>query len=85
MSDLTITKEKNPEVAQFIEHWRSKYQRAYDFSNPEDQATFYEGCLEMARHIATTNWRGSLAVTANTDGVSGVAVQTDTKPTPDAA
>jgi hypothetical protein len=74
MSDLTITKEKNPAAAKFIETWRSKYQRSYDFTDVADQAIFYEGMLEMARFVATNNGGANLEVAASTEGVSGVTV-----------
>lgn len=74
MSDTTILREKKPAVAEFVEQWRSKYQRQYDFSKTEDQANFYEGMLEMARHIATNNAGADLSAQVSTMGVSSVPV-----------
>lgn len=74
MSDLTITKEKNPNSAFFIERWRAKYQRQYDFSKAEEQALFYEGSVEMARHIATTSEGANLHCAASTTGVDNVTM-----------
>lgn len=74
MSDTTILRTKKPAVADFIDQWRAKYQRQYDFTKTEDQADFYEGMLEMARHVATNNNGAGVQVTASTEGVSGVQV-----------
>jgi len=74
MSDTTILREKHPAVAEFVEHWRAKYQRHYDFSKTEDQADFYEGMLEIARHIATNGAGANITVATSTSGVSGLNV-----------
>jgi hypothetical protein len=70
MSDTTILKEKNPAVAEFVEQWRAKYQKSFNFSNTEDQADFYEGMLEIARHIATNSAGAFLQIQVSNSGVS---------------
>jgi hypothetical protein len=82
MSDIEILKEKNPSVAEFVESWRRKYQRGYDFSRVEDQAIFYEGMLELGRHIPLHSGTASLSVHANTCGVGQVEVHAHPKMTP---
>ena len=72
MSDTTILRENNPETAQFVEAWRAKYQRAYDFTDEVEQANYYEGVVEMARHIATSGGSASLSAEVSTKGVSEV-------------
>lgn len=74
MSDLTILRENNPASAEFVEAWRQKYQRSFDFSSTEDQAIFYEGMVELARHIATQTGAARLGVTVSTKAVSEVSV-----------
>ena len=73
MSDTTVLRERNPETAEFVDSWRSKYERDFDLSDQAEQATFYEGIVEMARHIATAAGTVSLAAMLNTDGVSQVS------------
>jgi hypothetical protein len=74
MSDLTILKEKNPAVAEFVEAWKKKYARDYDFSKTADQADFYEGVLEMTRHMAVNSVTGRLLVVPTTTGVGKLEV-----------
>jgi len=74
MSDLTILKDRKPAIAEFVERWRFKYQRAYDFSKIEDQAIFYEGLVEMGRHLPLNAQFGQAAVTVNVEGVEGLQV-----------
>lgn len=76
MSDLTVLREKNPALAEFVQAWESKYQRAYDLSEVGQQADFYEGVLEMARHIAKTNSGANLRVGVSTTGVSELLIST---------
>lgn len=72
--DLTVLRENNSAEAEFVQAWREKYERAYDFSKDEDQATFYEGAMEMARHIAITSKTGSLDSICSTHGVSQIVL-----------
>jgi len=74
MSDTTILRENKPDYADFIEHWRSKYHRTFNLKDPADQATFYEGILEMARHIAYASQTVSVEVAVNNNGVSALSV-----------
>ena len=79
MNDLTVLREKNPAVAESIEAWLRKYQRAYKFADVADQATFYEGMVEMGRHVATNTAGASLEVKVSTEGVSSVEVSATPK------
>lgn len=79
-SDTTILREKKPDVADYIETWRKKYQKSYDFTKSEEQATFYEGVLEMARFIATTNTGATSVVFVNTEGVAEVRLNASCVP-----
>lgn len=72
MSDTAILREKNPEAADFVERWRSKYQRSFNLQDPADQATFYEGVLEMARHMAFASQTASVNLDVNNNGVSSL-------------
>lgn len=72
--DLTILRAKSPETAAFVEQWRAKYQRTFDFSKTEDQADFYEGVSEMGRFIAKNNAVASLQVHVTTAGVAEVSI-----------
>lgn len=74
MTSLEILKEKNPAVAEFLELWISKYQKNYDLSKPEEQATFYEGMLEIARFIAKNNQSAFLRCTPCSSGLSELIV-----------
>ena len=74
MSDLTVLKEKNPAVAEFVQAWEAKYQRTYDLSEVGQQADFYEGVLEMARHVAKTNSGVTLKIGVSTTGVSEMLI-----------
>lgn len=74
MNDLTVLREKNPAMAESIEAWRRKYQKTYNFADVADQATFYEGMVEMGRHVATNAGGASLEVKVSTEGVSHVEV-----------
>ena len=70
MSDTTILKEKHPEIAEFVEAWRSKYERNFDLSDEVEKANFYEGMVEMAKHIATNADVVSLKSCISIDGVT---------------
>lgn len=70
MLDLTIVKAKNPAVAEFLESWVDMYQRQYDFSLPEEQAIFYEGVMELTKHIAKNLPSACLKISNNAMGVS---------------
>ena len=70
MSDTTILREKRPAVAEFVDSWRAQYEKEYDFSDETEKATFYEGVMVMARHVAENADAASLASMVNNDGVS---------------
>ena len=74
MSDTTILRQHDQATADFIDRWRAKYRRNYDFSKTEDQPDFYEGMLEMARHIATHNSGAGVLCSASTRGVDLLSV-----------
>jgi hypothetical protein len=82
MSETTILRERNPAVAEFYEHWKARYQRNYDFSKTEDQADFYEGMTEMARHIATNSAGAFLQSQVSNSGVTDVMAGASLKPAP---
>ena len=52
MFDFSVIKNTNPAIAGFVEYWKNKYDRKYDFSKVDQQALFYEGMLELARFVA---------------------------------
>lgn len=74
MDDLTVLRQKNPDLADFIDLWRKKYQKHFHFSNNVDKADFYEAMLEMARHLAIASQAASLALQISVDGVSGMHI-----------
>ena len=72
VEDAAVLRERDPETAEFVDAWRAKYERTFDLSDTAQQATFYEGMLEMSRHVATAAGTVSLAVRLSTDGVSQI-------------
>jgi hypothetical protein len=80
--DTEILKDRDPAVAEFIEAWRAKYQRGYDFRRVEDQAIFYEGLVELGRHIPLHSGMASIAVRANTHGIGQVDIHAHPKAIP---
>ena len=74
MSDMEILKEKRPEVAEVLAHWRSKYERGFDFSNTSEQANFYEAMLELGRHLASTASSASISLGVSNQGVDRVNI-----------
>jgi len=74
MSDLEILKQNDPEMAEVLERWRSRYEKDYDLTGRADQATFYEGVTEMARHMAVTAKTGTAKLTVSNDGASGLTI-----------
>jgi len=74
MSDLEILKQDNPDLVQLLERWRSKYERSFDLKDPAEQATFYEGVLEIARHMAVTAETGTAKLTVSNVGVAGLTL-----------
>jgi hypothetical protein len=68
MSDTEILEQKNPALADLVKRWQSKYARSYDLTNVRDQADFYEGVLEMTRHMASASGTGRLDLTVGPDG-----------------
>jgi hypothetical protein len=67
---MEILRQKNPSLADLTERWQNKYSRAYDLSSTRDQADFYEGVLEMARHMASASTTGRLELSVSPDGPS---------------
>ena len=58
----------NPELAKMVERWNQKYAKSYDLSSVREQADFYEGVLEMARHMAASSSTGQLSLTLGPSG-----------------
>jgi len=67
---MEILRQKNPSLADLVERWQSKYSRSYDLSSTRDQADFYEGVLEMVRHMASASSTGRLELDVSPDGPS---------------
>jgi len=67
---IEILRNKNASLADLTERWRSRYSRSYDLSSARDQADFYEGVLEMARHMASASSTGRLELNISPDGPS---------------
>ena len=76
MSDLEILRQKNPNLAEFIEQWRNKYgNRVFDLeNNVADQADFAEGMMEMARHMASGMRSADFTLKVCNEGVTGFEV-----------
>ena len=73
MEDMTVLKQRKPNVAQFLESWSAKNeQRQFDFSNQEDQADFFEALQDMGRHIAHVSTSATLSSIVSVDGVNTV-------------
>ena len=66
--------ERHPELAQEIEQLQSIFDRVYDFSSHEDQATFAEGMRTLGRHVAVNSVQGRLSIGVGTNGVVSVSV-----------
>lgn len=79
MSDLQILREKHPDVADFLEQWRNKYQRSYNLEEKGEQACLYEGVLEMARHLALASKQATVRLDVSNAGVCGLHIQTEAK------
>lgn len=73
MIDAILT-EKNPKLAEFLDRWSNKYNRSYNFSDTSDQAIFYEGVVELARHVASETSGANMSITTNTAGVGSLQV-----------
>lgn len=67
-----ILQQKNPSLAELVQRWESKYARSYDLSSVKEQADFYEGVLEMARHMASASRTGSLQLNVGPNGPNGL-------------
>lgn len=63
-----ILRQKNPDLANLLDRWVDKYERSYDLSSVRDQADFYEGVLEMARHMASASSTGRLNLAVGPSG-----------------
>ena len=79
MSDTTLLHESNPTLADFVDRWRSKYQRSYDLTQTSEQANLYEGLVEMARHVAAGSNVASLNLAVSNTGVSQLNLTADAK------
>lgn len=74
MSELQLLKENKPAIAELVEQWQAKYNRTFDLKDPAEQATFYEGLVELGRHIAAASDSANLNVQVSVQGVSGLKV-----------
>ena len=75
MENITILKQRKPNVAQFLESWAAKNERRqFDFSNQEDQADFFEALQDMGRHIAHVSQSATLSCIVSVDGVDTMYV-----------
>ena len=74
MSDLELLKQNKPAVAELIEQWRAKYNKTFDLTDPAEQADFYEGLVELGRHVASVSIFATLDIKVSIDGVSGLTV-----------
>jgi hypothetical protein len=63
-----VLRQKNPSLADLVDRWNSRFKRSYDFTWTRDQADFYEGVLEMARHMASASSTGQLELSVSPDG-----------------
>ncbi len=69
--DMTVLRLKNPAIAEFLDQWKSKYEkRRFDLTKESDQADFYEAMLEMARHIAHVADSATLDTIVSIEGVN---------------
>lgn len=83
MEDMTILRQRKPNIAQFLESWVSKNEkRQFDFSKEEDQADFFEALQDMGRHIAHVSQSATLSSIVSVDGVNTLYV--NVTPSPDA-
>lgn len=60
--------QNNPALSDLVTRWKSKYERSYDLSSVLDQADFYEGVVEIARHMAAASSSGRMELTVNPNG-----------------
>lgn len=74
MADTELLKQTRPDVAEFVERWTKQYAGNCNFESEAEQAAFYEGVLEIARHIAQASTNATLNVEVSTEGVSGVRI-----------
>jgi hypothetical protein len=69
-----VLREKKPEVAEFIQQWRKRYQRNYSLNETAEQANLYEALVEIARHLASGSKSAKVSLTVNNDGVDGLQI-----------
>jgi predicted trehalose synthase len=69
-----LLRQTRPDVAEFVERWKKRHVGNYNFEDEAQQAEFYEGVLEIARHIAQASTNATLNVEVSTEGVSGVRI-----------
>ena len=68
--DMTILRQKQPAIAEFIDDWKKRYEgRQFDLTNEADQADFYEAMVEMSRHMAHVGGKATLSTIVNNEGV----------------
>lgn len=71
---IEIIKAKNANLGQWLEQWQKRYEKKYNFADSNDQATFYEGMMEMTKHIAHASNGASLSLVLNPEGVTTVYI-----------
>lgn len=73
MEELTILKQRKPEVAHFLEQWRAKNERqVFDLEIDSGQADFYEALQDLGRHIAHCSSKVTISTVVSVDGVNTV-------------
>lgn len=77
VDELVVLRFKNPELASYLENWKAKYERNFDFSVPAQQADFFEGITEISKHIAHCNKSANLKIVVGTEGVTTIYVNTN--------
>ena len=65
---MEILIQNNPVLADLVSRWKSKYERSYDLSSVLDQADFYEGVMEITRHMAAASSTGRMELSVNPNG-----------------
>ena len=75
MNDLEVLKQSNPELAEYLELWRSRHQKNFNFTEMEQQSEFHEAVLDMARHMAETSESGSLTLEVSNSGAAGLIIR----------
>jgi hypothetical protein len=71
---IEVIKAKNPSLGQWLEQWKKRYEKKYNFADSNDQATFYEGMTEMAKHLAHSSNGAGVSLVLNPEGVTTVYI-----------